>query len=62
MRAGEFPGEAPQKTHILTMGEEEMLFFRAESGCRFSFEGPDIERSALVIEGAGEAPPDAILL
>lgn len=58
-RAGDFPGEAPQKTHILIAGLEGGCQF----GLRFERPGPGVERtpSVLRMEGAGDAPPDAIL-
>jgi len=61
LRAGDFPGWAPQKTQILTIWEEEeavslgLLF-------GFKFERPGVESSESRIEGAGEAPPDAMMV
>jgi hypothetical protein len=54
---GDFPGEAPQKTQILTgRGGRSDLGFRFERMC---VDGSDESPS---MEGAGEAPPDAIVV
>jgi hypothetical protein len=57
---GDFPGEAPQNTHILTalltLGLPDVeLGFRFERGCGVWFSGVPF-----VAERAGDAPPDAI--
>ena len=60
---GDFPGEAPQKTHILT--ERAALLAGTEFGFKFESpwlvwkgESPSIPPK---MDGAGDAPPDAIL-
>jgi hypothetical protein len=68
MCAGEFPGDAPQKTQILILGElgaSEERALVVSKRTWFSFEGPwrGVESSGVEerIETAGEAPPDAML-
>jgi hypothetical protein len=64
---GDFPGEAPQKTHILT--ERAGLLAYMELGFRFERTWlvcggvgiGELSSTPPMIEGAGEAPPDAIL-
>jgi hypothetical protein len=70
MYAGELPGDAPQNTQILILGElgvcegrELVVFERTWLG--FSFERPwiGVESSGVSerIDIAGEAPPDAMI-
>ncbi len=68
MCAGEFPGDAPQKTQILILGElgaSEERALVVSKRTWFSFEGPwrGVESSGVEerIETAGEAPPDAMI-
>lgn len=70
MYAGELPGDAPQKTQILILGElgvseGRTLVVLERTWFGFSFERPwrGVESSGVPerIDIAGEAPPDAMV-